>query len=93
MYWTAEKRSSRKGGINSNRYGVAYKLLTVDRLFVIRGNIKGHELMARHEMKVLRLMFGPRIALFLMLVWRKEPFADGRTSIREAREMASIGHK
>jgi hypothetical protein len=44
-------------------------------------------------MTVLRLMFGPRIALFLTLVWRKEPFAEGRTSIREAWEAASVLYK
>lgn len=49
--------------------------------------------MARNGLKVLRLMFGPRISMFLLLVWRKEPFAAGRTSIRDAWETASIGHK
>lgn len=47
----------------------------------------------RTLLKLLRLMFGPRIAMFLMLVWRKEPFVEGRTSIREAWETAAIGHK
>lgn len=47
----------------------------------------------RAGLKLLRLMFGLRVAMFLMLVWRKEPFAEGRTSIREAWETAAIGHK
>ncbi len=40
--------------------------------------------MARNGLKLLRLMFGPRVGMFLLLVWRKEPLAEGRTSIREA---------
>jgi hypothetical protein len=55
--------------------------------------MKERDLITRNGVEVLRLMFGPRIALFLMLVWRKEPSGEGRTSIREAWEMSSIGHK
>jgi hypothetical protein len=40
--------------------------------------------MARNGLMLLRLMFGPRVGMFLLLVWRKEPFTEGRTSIREA---------
>ncbi len=33
-------------------------------------------------LKLLRLMFGPRLSMLLLLVWRQEPLTDGRTSIR-----------
>jgi hypothetical protein len=41
--------------------------------------------------KILELAFGRRLPLFLFHLWRREPFADGRTSIRDAWELAKIG--
>jgi hypothetical protein len=43
--------------------------------------------------KILQLAFGRRVSLFLFHVWRKEPFGEGRTSIREAWELSGIGTK
>ena len=41
----------------------------------------------------MQLVFGRRLSLFLFHVWRKEPFGEGRTSVREAWEISGIGTK
>jgi hypothetical protein len=43
--------------------------------------------------KIVQLAFGRRLSLFLFHLWKKEPFGEGRTSIREAWELSGIGTK
>ena len=49
--------------------------------------------MARNGLMLLRLMFGPRVGMFLVLVWRKEPFAEGRTSIGAWEQLQSVASR
>jgi len=43
---------------------------------------------AMWKWKIVQLAFGRRLSLFLFHVWRKEPFSEGRTSIRDAWEIS-----